>query len=255
MKKIGIAGFGFIGSYIFEQLQLNDEIIVEAIWEPISEKTKDLDQRIICKDLEELGSRSLDLIIETAHADVVKELWPLINSGADLMVSSVTCLSDPDFRQKMEHKAKQSGQKVYLPHGAVLGLDGLRDGRALIDAVVVTTTKHPKNLGMPNSNITQAEEIFNGSTSGACKEFPRNVNVHAAIALAGLGFDKTQSIIIADPKTNKMQHQIEVKGQGLNWKLEIESFSAGAVTGSYTPASLYNSLVTILSEQNVFRIV
>lgn len=255
MKKIGIAGFGFIGSYLYEQLKGNDEIIVEAIWEPIAEKTAGLDEKLICKDLEVLGARPLDLIVETAHADVVKELWPLMTSGADLMISSVTSLSDFEFRNGMEHEAKKRAIRVYLPHGAILGLDGLRDGRALLESVVITTTKHPKNLGMPDSKITQAEVIFKGSTLEACKKFPRNVNVHAAIALAGLGFDNTQSVVVADPNTNKMQHRIEVKGQGLNWNLEIESFSAGAVTGSYTPASLYNSLLTILSERNVFRIV
>ncbi len=255
MKKIGIVGFGYIGRYIFEHLKQNDEISVEAIWEPIAEKTVGLDQKIICKSLEELGTRPLDLIVEAAHADVVKELWLLITSGADLMISSVTSFSDKKFRDEMEQKAKKSGQKVYLPHGAILGLDGLRDGRALLESVAITTTKHPKNLGMLDSKITKPEVIFKGTTLEACKKFPRNVNVHAAIALAGLGFDNTESVVIADANTNKMQHRIEVKGQGLNWNLEIESFSAGAVTGSYTPASLYNSLLTVLSERNVFQIV
>lgn len=255
MKKIGIAGFGFIGNYLYNHLKDNDEIIVEAVWDPIVEKTAELDKKLVCKDLKDLGSRPLDLIVEAAHADVVKELWPMITSGADLMISSLTSLSNTEFRNEMEDMAKQRDQRVYLPHGAVLGLDGLRDGRALLESVEITTTKHPKNLGMPESEITKAEVIFKGSTLEACREFPRNVNVHAAIALAGLGFENTQSVVIADPNTNKMQHRIEVKGKGLNWNLEIESFSEGAVTGSYTPASLYNSLLTVLSEQNAFRIV
>lgn len=255
MKKIGLAGFGFIGTYIYEKLKDNDEILVEAVWDPITEKTAALDSRMVCKDLEDLGSRPLDLIVEAAHADVVKSLWPCIKSGADLMISSLTSLSNSEFHIQVEEEAKHRGQKIFLPHGAVLGLDGLRDGRALIDSVLITTTKHPKNLGMPDSKIKKPEILFKGSTLEACKIFPRNVNVHAAIALAGLGFEATQSVVIADPETKKMQHRIEVKGRGLNWNLEIESYSAGAVTGTYTPASLYQSLVTILSDRNVFRIV
>ena len=255
MKKIGLAGFGFIGSFLFERLKGNNEIEVAAIWEPVTEETAHLDKKLICDNLEDLGTRPLDLIVETAHADVVKALWPLIKSGADLMISSMTSLSDSEFYRQMEDEAKQRGQKIFLPHGAILGLDGLRDGKSLLENVSVTTTKHPKNLGLADSNITEPEVIFKGSTFDACQKFPRNVNVHAAIALAGLGFKETQSIVIADPNTKKMQHIIEVKGRGLNWKLEIESFSASTVTGTYTPESLYQSVVNILSGSAGFRII
>lgn len=255
MKNIGLAGFGFIGSFLYERLKDNKEVSVNAVWEPISEKTKFLDSQIVCNDLEDLGSRSLDLIIEVAHADVVKALLPIIKSGADLMIASMTCLSDPDFRNRVEREAVQNGRKIFLPHGAVLGLDGLRDGRSLLDTVSITTTKHPQSLGITNSQIRKPEVLFKGSTLDACSKFPRNVNVHAAIALAGLGFEATRSVIIADPNTKIMHHRIEVHGRGLNWNLEIESFSAGEVTGSYTPESLYQSLLTIISEDNGFCIV
>jgi len=255
MKKIGLAGFGFIGSYLYEHLKNNNEFEIAAIWEPVIDKTASINSEMICKDLADLGSRPLDLIVEAAHPDVVMDLWPRIKSGADLMISSLTSLSDSEFRSLMENEAKQKGRKIFLPHGAVLGLDGLRDGRSLLDTVSITTTKHPKNLGMPNSKIEKPEVFFKGSTQEACKKFPRNVNVHAAFAIAGIGFEKTQSIVIADPGTKKMQHHIAVSGQGLNWNLEIESFAAGSVTGSYTPESLYQSLVNILSGQAGFRIV
>ena len=255
MKNIGLAGFGFIGKFLYERLKDSKEVSVKAVWEPISEKTEDLDSQIVCKDLEDLGSRPLDLIVEVAHADVDKALLPIITSDADVMVASMTCLSDPDFRKQLEHDAAQNGRNIFLPHGAVLGLDGLRDGRSLLDNVSITTTKHPQNLGITNSQIKKREILFEGSTQEACSQFPRNVNVHAAVALAGLGFEATHSVIIADPNTNKMHHRIVVHGRGLNWNLEIESFSAGEVTGSYTPESLYQSLLTIISENHGFCIV
>jgi aspartate dehydrogenase len=255
MKKIGLAGFGFIGSFLYERLKENKEILVEAVWDPVSEKTVSLDSQMVCKDLEDLGSRPLDLIVEAAHADVVKALWPCIKSSADLMMASMTCLADPEFRSRMQREAMQKGQKIFLPHGAVLGLDGLRDGRLLLDTVSITTTKHPQSLGITDSKLEKPEVVFKGSTLDACKKFPRNVNVHAAVALAGIGFEATQSIVIADPNTKKMHHRIEVSGRGLNWNLEIESFSAGKVTGSYTPESIYQSLAAILSGNAGFRIV
>jgi aspartate dehydrogenase len=255
VKTIGLAGFGFIGSFLYERLQANNDISVQAVWEPVAEKTRDLDQTMVCKDLADLGSRSLDLIVEVAHADVVKALWPLIRSDANIMIASMTCLADPEFRSQMERDAREHGRKIFLPHGAILALDGLRDGRALLDQVSITTTKHPRSLGLTVSEMKKPEVLFKGSTRDACSKFPRNVNVHAAIAMAGLGFEKTQSIIIADPNTNKMHHRIEVKGRGLRWDLEVESFAAGDVTGSYTPESLYQSLITIASNKSGFCIV
>lgn len=254
-KKIGLAGFGFIGSYLYEHLKDNNDIVVEAVWEPQTEKTTSLNRQLLCEDLNDLGSRPLDLIVEAAHADVVKDLWPRIHSGANLMISSMTSLSDPEFRSRMEEEARLHDQKIFLPHGAVLGLDGLRDGRSLLDSVSITTTKHPRNLGLAESDGMDPEVVFEGSTLEACKKFPRNVNVHAAIALAGLGFENTRSVVIADPGTNKMFHRIEVKGRGLSWNLEVESFSAGKVTGSYTPESLFQSLVNILTRSSGFCIV
>ena len=112
MKKIGLAGFGFIGSFLYERLKDNKKIQVDAVWDPVSEKTASLDSQLVCKDLEDIGSRSLDLVVEIAHADVVKALWPQIKSGADLMIASMTCLSDPEFRNRMERDAGQTGQKL-----------------------------------------------------------------------------------------------------------------------------------------------
>ncbi|NQV41651.1 MAG: DUF108 domain-containing protein [Candidatus Marinimicrobia bacterium] len=255
MKNIGLVGFGFIGSFLFERLKDNKEVSVKAVFDPLPQKTKSLDSQLVCTDLAELASRPLDLIVEVAHADVVKALLPIITSNADLMVASMTCFSDAEFRNRTEQNAIKNGRKIFLPHGAILGLDGLRDGRTLLDSVSITTTKHPKSLGITNSQITKPTILFEGSTQEACSKFPRNVNVHAAFALAGLGFEATHSVIIADPNTNKMHHRIEVQGRGLSWNLEIESFSAGEVTGSYTPESLYQSLITILSKDKGFCIV
>ncbi|MCF7923285.1 MAG: hypothetical protein K9M55_11340, partial [Candidatus Marinimicrobia bacterium] len=90
MKNIGLAGFGFIGNFLYERLKDNQEISVKAVWEPISEKTRLLNSQFVCKDLEDLGSRSLDLIIEVAHTDVVKALLPIIKSDTNVMIASMT---------------------------------------------------------------------------------------------------------------------------------------------------------------------
>ncbi len=255
MKRIGLAGFGFIGRFIYDRLADSKEIKVAAVWNRNPAKIVGVEPDIICPRLEDLGARDLDLVVEAAHPQVVRELWPHLTSGADLMIASMTTLADQDFRRRMQVEAQQRKIKVFLPHGAVLGLDGLRDGRDLLESVSITTTKHPRNLGLTQSTSEEPQVMFDGPTQEACRLFPRNVNVHAVIALAGIGFEATRSKIVADPSIDKMRHRIEVRGRGLSWNLEVESFSAGQVTGSYTPESLYQSIRGVLLETYDFRIV
>ena len=96
--------------------------------------------------------------------------------------------------------------------------------------------------------------MYEGPTKGACEQFPRNVNVHASLALTGLGFEKTRSKIIADPRAKSMTHLIEVTGKGLRWKIEVESLPAGEVTGSYTPESIYQTIKRICLEGGGLRL-
>jgi aspartate dehydrogenase len=154
----------------------------------------------------------------------------------------------------MLRRAEAENRRIFIPHGAVLGLDGLHDGRQIINAVSITTVKHPRNLGLEDQAIREPETIYEGPTRGACDAFPRNVNVHAAVALAGLGFDRTISKIVADPGTDRMAHKIQVKGQGLQWKINIESFASGEVTGSYTPESVFQTVRRLCMDNLGYRL-
>ncbi len=104
--------------------------------------------------------------------------------------------SDDEFAEKADKLCEKYGRRIYLPHGAILGLDGIFDGRYLWKEVTIETTKSPKSLGREDSVRTI---VYEGPTREACKLYPRNVNVHAAVAIAGLGFEKTVSKIISDP--------------------------------------------------------
>jgi aspartate dehydrogenase len=81
------------------------------------------------------------------------------------------------------------------------------------------------------------------------------VNVHATIAMAGIGFDKTQSRIISDPSVNTNSHRICVDGEGFHFELFVSSFSTGGVTGKYTPYSACGSLNRILDGNHLFCFV
>ena len=187
--------------------------------------------------------KTTDLVIESATSAVLKANIDSILKHCDLMLFSVTAFADQAFYDHVKALMAAYGHRVFLPHGAILGIDGIADGRELITSVSIETTKSPASLGRTDETVTV---LYEGSTRGACEAYPRNVNVHAAVALAGIGFDKTQSRIIADPSVNTNTHKIIVDGEGIHFELNISSFSTGGVTGKYTPYSAVASMKKVL---------
>ena len=131
-----------------------------------------------------------------------------------------------------------------------MGIDGLADAGPTLTAVAVTTTKSPASLGLPPDSY---KVVYEGPTREACAKFPRNVNVHAAVALAGLGFDRTVSRIVADPAVSTNSHLVEVEGTGYRFRIEVSSEAGGKVTGAYTPQSALSTLRRICRGQGGLR--
>jgi len=234
-KRIGIIGLGTIGSHIARAASEQGFATVDFVMtRTAASDNYHLVEAERLGSVDELSGRAVDLVVEAANASFVKENALSILNYSDLLVFSLTSLADDDFRAKVRAKCAAAKRKVYIPHAAILGLDGIYDGRAVIEDVSVTTIKHPRNLGLKTE---EAGTLFDGSTRDACSQFPRNVNVHAAVALAGIGFDHTRSKVIADPSSKTMRHEIRVKGTGLTWSIVVQSEAVGLATGSYTPES------------------
>lgn len=192
--------------------------------------------------------RGADLVLEAATPTLVSTLAPRFLERADFCAFSCSALADRTTERAIRDTAARSGRRFFVPHGAVLALDGIADGRDLIQSVNITTTKSGKSLGVD----PQAQGVlFEGPVREACRLFPRNVNVHAAIALAGIGFDQTTSRIVAQPGLATNEHRIQVSGTGFDWDLSVSSRSLGGVTGSYTPLSAIGSLRRILGGAGV----
>jgi aspartate dehydrogenase len=252
--RIGIIGLGVIGGYLCRKIEEEGQVEVAFLYDADPNKTRGFACQRVLRSAEELAGYRADLVVEVAHPEAVRHLGPAVLRSADLLPFSLTAFSDDAFRKSMEELAHAMGHAIYIPHGAILGLDGIADGRSVLESVRITTVKHPKSLGVSPEGITIPTTLYDGPTRFACDRFPRNVNVHAAIALAGLGFDRTQSTIVADPGTSLMAHMIEVTGKGLRWDIKIESRSVGAVTGAYTPESVLNTVKRLLAKGSAFRL-
>lgn len=247
-KKVGFLGCGKIGGAMLHHLQ-EQGVQVTFIQDIFCQGETDIPV-ISAQDTGLL--EGTDLVVECATAQVLKENVEGILTHSDLMVFSVTAFADEDFSERVRGLMAETGHKVYLPHGAILGLDGLFDGRHLFDHVHTITTKNPPSLGRSDTEVTV---VYEGNTRQVCQLYPRNVNVHAAIALATLGFDRCTSTIISDPSVSTNAHKIMVSSEGIHFELNISSFTTGGVTGKYTPFSACGSLDRVLELGEGFRFV
>lgn len=249
-RRVGIIGAGTIGTAILEEIRLSNLADVDYVLDsgPGWSERGSHEGYLALSDIDTALEREVDLVIEAATPQVLSRIAPEVLKRSGLCAFSCTALSNSTLEEKIAAECRASGYPFYVPHGAILALDGLRDGREVIESVIVTTTKSGSSLGIDND----AEGIvFEGPARQACQQFPRNVNVHAAIALAGIGFDKTLSRVVAVPGQSTMEHRLEVVGSGFSWDIRVSSRSLGGVSGAYTPRSAAGSVRRILSSSGI----
>lgn len=248
MKKVGLIGFGTIGKYIYEHLKGEAEFaFIYDVVAPADEAAK----KIYISKPEELEARcaeGVDLVVECALAKVTIAMAPIVLKHTDFLAFSTTAFAEEGFKEEVEELCAKYGHTFYIPHGAILGLDGVFDGQSVLESVKITTIKRPKNLGRDDKVRTV---LYEGPTRGACKAYPRNVNVHAGIAMAGLGLDNTQSVIIADPDSPGNTHKIEIEAKGCRFTIDVLSKPVSGVTGAYTPVSACSSVRRILFKKGI----
>ncbi len=247
MKKIAFLGGGKIGQSMAKHVLERKSAEVVFIYDPF-QKADTLLGIPVVRELNENSFKGLDLVVECATADVLKANAVNVLKRADFLPFSMTAFRDDELYSVAKAQAYASGHTLYLPHGAILGLDGVFDGRAAIDEVSIETIKNPASFGRADTEYTV---VFDGTAREATALYPRNVNVHAAIALAGIGFDRTRSRIISDPSVNTNEHIIRVKGEGIDWTIHVTAFANGAVSGKYVPYSACGSLDRVLGGANV----
>lgn len=225
--KVGLIGAGFIGSTLAKVMERMKEIEVIYLIDNSPAQARALADAIVkvkaVEDIEELLPK-LDLVIEAASQEAVKKYAvKILKLGKDFMVLSVGAFGDEKFWKRVQNTAKKHNGRLYIPSGAVCGIDGIKGASiAQLRCVEIETTKPPRSLqGAPYISkknidlmkITKPTVIFEGSARDAVKHFPKNINVAAVISLAGMGFDKTKVKIIADPSATRNTHDIHVKGR------------------------------------------
>lgn len=170
--------------------------------------------------MDELDAKP-DMVIEMAGQSGLRQhALDVLAKGLDLSVISIGAFSDAEFEANVKKVAEENNSKVYILSGAIVGIDGLAAAKeAGLTQVIYQGIKSTQSWkGTPAENLvdlnslTEATVFFSGTAREAASLFPANANVAATIALAGIGMDKTQVELIADPHTSKNQHLLKAHG-------------------------------------------
>ena len=262
--KIGLAGLGAVGLGVARRLETGiPGLVLAAI------AVRDVDKAR--RNLPEAGAR-IPIVAAEALAqisDVVVECLPpdmfrkvaisVIEAGKIFMPLSVGQLLE---NWDLVERAKVTGARILVPTGALLGLDAVRAAaEGTIHSVKMITRKPPSGLegapylieqGISLADLKAPKKIFDGSARDGARGFPANVNVAAALSLAGIGPDKTRLEIWADPTIDRNTHRIEVDADTARFSMMIEGVpSENPRTGRIVPLSAIAALRGLVSELKV----
>jgi aspartate dehydrogenase len=234
--RVALAGLGSVGQSIAKVLAAGGVPGIELTAVSAKNHLKArafLDQyapQVQVVTLAELAAHA-DLVIECAPANLLPEIViPVLNAGKQIMVLSVGgLLKHPELIDL----ARQQGPVMHIPTGALIGLDAmLAAAEGTIHSVRMVTRKPPEGLiGAPHllehniqvEGLTTPLKVFEGNALAAAKGFPANLNVVVALALAGIGPQKTMLEVWADPTIKRNVHSIEVDSDSARFSMTMEN--------------------------------
>lgn len=227
LLKIGIVGCGAIGSSLAKIIihDFSRRAKVVALYDKVTDKSEELAKSVLNNKVLAVGSlenliHKSELVIEAASAD---SSWDIakktLSSGRDIMIMSVGGIVK--HINQLSKLGDYNHAKVYIPSGAISGIDALKAATlGKIKSVILTTRKNPLsfkgvkyvldrklNLG----KIKKDEILFSGTAQQAMRFFPQNINVAGILSIAGIGQLHTRVRIIASPKVNRNIHEIQIQ--------------------------------------------
>jgi len=259
--RVGIIGCGAIGQSLCALIPQNlPEVQISAVVER-DELHSELRARLdpntrIETSVSALLDLELDLVIECAGHAALKSTGPMVlEHGMDLLVVSVGALADPETEAALVRAAALGRSKVRIPAGALGGLDVLGAAKLVgLERVLYSSNKAPLAWkGTPAESMIALDDVnkaavfFSGTAREAAQLFPQNANVAVAVALAGIGFDKTMVSLRADPNVTGNTHRIEAGGLFGEVSVRIvgKPLAGNPKTSMLAPYSVVRSLANL----------
>lgn len=263
--KVGIAGLGTIGTAVARRLVAGIEgaelvAVTSGRREKACETLAALGSAAAVVTPGELAERS-DIIIECAPTAAFMSIAvPAMEAGRQMVTVSAAALIE---HMEVVDLARRHGGRIIMATGALLGLDAVRAAaKGEIASVTMITRKPPRSLkGAPHLDVigvdvlalTEPMKVFDGSARDGARGFPANVNVAAALALAGVGPDRTRLQIWADPTLERNTHTIRVDADSARFEMTIENVPSPEKpgTGKITALSMIAALEGLTSTLKV----
>ncbi len=250
--RVGLAGLGAIGLPVARRLAagLPGLALVAVSARDLGRAEARLGQfgiAVPAVPLAALAERA-DIVVESVPAALFRAVAePAIDAGRLFLPLSIGALLDhPD----LIGRARRSGARIIVPTGALVGLDAVRAAaEGEIRSVRLLTRKPPGGLagapylverGISLAGLDRPLKLFEGTAREGARGFPANLNVAAALALAGIGPDRTRLEIWADPALEHNTHRIELEADSVRLTLTIENVPSpeNPRTGRLTPLSV-----------------
>ncbi|MCX7926658.1 MAG: aspartate dehydrogenase [Candidatus Omnitrophica bacterium] len=259
--RIGIVGCGAIGSSVAIAIKegLHPQLVLSYLYDINYSKTQALIKKLrlpnkfICHCLEQLVEGS-DIVVEATHAKASFNITKkTLAKGKDILVMSVGGILQ--HIKKLEQLAQKKSAHIYIPSGAIAGVDALKAARlGKIYSVTLTTIKPPTSFDSVEyirdrkinlRKIKKDTIIFSGNAKEAIRLFPQNVNVAGVLSLAGVSQEKTKVKIIASPKAKNNIHEIRISSQAGEILTRTQNL--------LHPENPKTSFLAVLSAQEVLR--
>lgn len=256
-SRLGVAGLGAIGLEVARYADNGglEGMVLVAVASGSREKAE-ARMSGFASPVPVLGTEELadacDIVVECAPSAFFGEIAEaVLTRGRMLMTVSAGALLE---RFDLVDMARRHGGRIMIPTGALLGLDAMRASSVgEIESVVMSSRKPPAGLkGAPFvvendialDGLNEAKLLYSGSAREAARGFPANLNVAAALALSGVGPDRTQVEIWADPEIDRNTHTITVKSDSADFTLKIENIPTqeNPRTGRITALSVIAAL-------------
>jgi len=244
--KVGIVGCGAIAN-IITNFAVEDKLGVELkfFYDKDIERAENLATLVdgtAVFDIEDMLDK-VDLIIEAAAPDAVeKVIPPILERGINVIIMSVGALMNFELKNRLEKLAIENDAKIYIPSGAIVGLDGMKAASiGKIKKVTLVTRKPPRSLGI---STDEKKVLFEGTASEAVKKFPLNINVAAALSIAS-NMDIDVKIVV-DPSVDRNLHEVKVIGDFGEFRTSTENMRCSmnpktSVMAAYSAVKLLKS--------------